>query len=190
MRRGEALGLLGLSEPYGPDQLRAAYRLAARRLHPDRPGAPPDATDQMAAVNTAYAVLSGTLSADLEQPPPPTPPPPRPGAAPSQPLGPVPLTVQLLDDGSLLVDAPADETFERLLEAVEVIGDPTYVDAAGGLLQVMVRHEAGGYCYLTFSLQGRAGGTEVFTTLERLDRRGRPDAGALLARLADTLSEA
>jgi hypothetical protein len=207
MRRSEALARLGLADPFGPEQLRTAYRLAARRLHPDRPGAPPDATEQMAAVNTAYAILSGTQVPDLEAPPPPPPPggaahdpgPPAPGRAgrwsrrrdgPPWPPPPAPLDVRLLDDGSILVDAPADETFEQLLEAVEVIGDPTYVDVDAGLLQIIVRHEAGGWCYLTFSLQGRADGTEIFTSLERLDAGGRPDAAALLARLADTLSGA
>ena len=188
VQRDEALALLGLTEPFDAARLRLAYRAAARLLHPDRPDAPPDATERMVAVNLAHAVLGGRLE-----------PGPAHGSA-SQPgsaaadrhvrvsgVGPDGVEVALDADGALLVDAPAAETFERLLEAVEAIGDPTYVDEDAGLLQIIVAHDDATFSYLTFSLQGRASGTEVFTTVERLDGAPPGDPWPLLDRLAERL---
>lgn len=41
-----------------PNAVRAAYRRAAQRHHPDRNGDSPDSQDAMARINEAYAVLS------------------------------------------------------------------------------------------------------------------------------------
>lgn len=51
----EALRVLGLSEASSLSQIRAAYRLRAKALHPDRRGA--ESTKQMVALNRAYAYL-------------------------------------------------------------------------------------------------------------------------------------
>jgi hypothetical protein len=181
VQRDEALALLGLTDPFDAVQLRLAYRAAARLLHPDRPDAPPDATERMVAVNLAHGLLGGTH--DTVPGPPPAPAPARQASHVDR------LGVELGEDGTLLVDAPAEETFERLLEAVEAIGDPTYVDTDAGLLQIIVGHDDATFSYLTFSLQGRAAGTEVFTTVERLDG-GRPDdPWPLLEQVAERLRE-
>jgi len=181
VQRDEALALLGLTDPFDAGQLRLAYRAAARSLHPDRPGAPPDATERMVAVNLAHALLGGTHDAPAG---------PAPAAAPPRPVPAVDrIGVELGEDGTLLVDAPAEETFERLLEAVEAIGDPTYVDTDAGLLQIIVGHDDATFSYLTFSLQGRATGTEVFTTVERLDGGPPEDPWPLLDLLADRLGQ-
>lgn len=204
MRRDEALALLGLGADHDVEARRAAYRDAARRTHPDRPGAPSDATDRMAALNLAYAILNGTERPDPEWPAAagaagaagakpggdgPSPP-VRTAAGPGRWAVGEPLAVQRDEDGSLLVDAPAEETFDALVEAMERIGDLTYVDAEAGLVQMLARHLDGPICSVTCSLQGRATGTEVFTTIERLDTVAAPDpadTAALLSRLADTL---
>ncbi|MEZ5233584.1 MAG: DnaJ domain-containing protein [Acidimicrobiia bacterium] len=202
MRYDEALRLLGLPRDHDAARLRAAYRDAARRLHPDRPDAPADATERMAAVNHAYAILIGTEPAEPAEPGGPgdgratAGPPPADQAAWQQSGTAAPggaLPVVLYDDGSLFVEAPAEETFDALLDAMERIGDLTYVDAGAGLLQVLVRHLDGPFCYLTCSLQGRSSGTEVFTTVERLDAADAPhpgDVAAVLRQLADTLGGA
>jgi len=184
MRYEEACAVLGLALRFEPDELRTAYHAAARRLHPDRPDAPTDATEQMVIVNLAYALLSdpsGAAHVDDRT---------ADRAAASRTPGrtmTMLFDVELFDDGSLLIDAPAEETFEQLLEAIEVIGDPTYVDADAGLLQIIVAPDGSGHCYLTFSLQGRANGTEIFTTIEPLDHQDPPDPWPLLDRLADRL---
>ncbi len=194
MDHATARALLGLADGFEPAELRGAYRAVARRLHPDRPGAPADATDRMAAANLAYAVLTEAVpnSMDLSG----TDRGSSGGAAGRPPAGHaghggVPLTVTVFDDGSLLVDAPADETFEALVQAADAVGDCTYVDPDAGLLQILVHVGASRYCYLTCSLQGRAAGTEVFTTMERLDRGDAADAACtadVVGRLAATLS--
>jgi len=182
----QARHVLGLDGPYGPDELRAAYRAAARHLHPDRPDAPADATERMVAVNLAYDVLATAAAAGSSGPAGPAAAPRRPTAHTRFATGPA---VEVYDDGSLLVDAPADETYECLLEAVEAIGDPTYVDPDSGLLQIIVSSEGEGSSYLTFSLQGRAIGTEVFSTIERLDGVAAPDPGPMLALLAERIRQ-
>jgi curved DNA-binding protein CbpA len=51
----EALRVLGLSRQASFSEIRRAYRVRAKALHPDRQGA--EATPQMAALNRAYAYL-------------------------------------------------------------------------------------------------------------------------------------
>lgn len=51
----EALRILGLSRQASFSQIRRAYRVRAKALHPDRRGA--ESTEQMAALNRAYAYL-------------------------------------------------------------------------------------------------------------------------------------
>jgi hypothetical protein len=74
-----------------------------------------------------------------------------------------------------------------LAEAAEHVGDITYLDHSSGLLQVIARDEPGPWCYLTFSLQGRATGTEIFTSIEPIDASPPPPIGPILERLADEL---
>lgn len=189
MTRSDARRALGLA-PEGSvadDEVRRAYRRAARALHPDRPGAPSDATARMADVNLAYAVLTGHHPADPEPARRPRPPADAPhDARVDAPLD-VTVDVSLDVDGTLIVDAPADETFLLLMDAAERLGDTTYVDRAAGLLQVILRDEAGVWCYLTFTLQGRAYGTEVFATFDAIEAAPPPDPTRLLAWLADEL---
>ena len=49
--------VLGVAPGASQDEIRAAYRSAARRLHPDRAGHDPRAADHMAELNAAYAAL-------------------------------------------------------------------------------------------------------------------------------------
>jgi hypothetical protein len=51
----EALRILGLSQPASFSEIRRAYRMRAKALHPDRQGAA--STEQMAALNRAYSYL-------------------------------------------------------------------------------------------------------------------------------------
>lgn len=174
--------MLGLTSGVDAAAVKRAYRTAARNLHPDLPGAPADANERMTHLNDAYTALLDAVAAGWPQ-------------AAAVPAGPAawtaggagassppaqggaygePETAVHLDvDGSLLVEAPAEETFGLLAEAAEVLGDVTYVDRASGLLQILVPPESGGAnragAYLTFSLQGRALGTEVFVTIESIE---------------------
>ena len=82
---------------------------------------------------------------------------------------------------------PLTDSETSLAEAVEQVGDITFLDRSSGLLQVIARHAPGPWCYLTFSLQGRASGTEIFTSIEPIDASPPPPIGPILERLADEL---
>ena len=186
MTPAEALHALGLAPGASPDDVRRAFRQAALAAHPDRPGAPADATDRMAELNRAYAVLAGpggappAAAADAPRRPP----------APGPPTAPAPGTddrdrdeddefgAWVDADGSLVIDAPAELAFEALLEAGEGLGDTTFVDRDGGLLQLMVELAPGRFCSVTFTLQGRVSGTEVFATVDAIDGRPVPPSTA------------
>jgi len=59
MTRQEAIGILK-PEGSGPEPLRAAYRAAAMRFHPDRN---PNGLEFMKLINAAYEILSKTIGA-------------------------------------------------------------------------------------------------------------------------------
>jgi curved DNA-binding protein CbpA len=197
----EALALLGLTSGADAAAVKGAYRAAARNLHPDLPGAPPDANERMTHLNDAYTALLDAVAAGWQSTAVPA------GAAASTAGGAAAssprrqsggdaepeTTVQLDVDGSLLVEAPADETFALLAEAAELLGDVTYVDRASGLLQILVPPETGGGngagAYLTFSLQGRALGTEVFVTIESIDAAPPVPLRPLLELLAELIAQ-
>jgi hypothetical protein len=50
--------VLGVATNASEADIRSAFRAQARRLHPDMPDAPPDASLRMAALNHAHSVLS------------------------------------------------------------------------------------------------------------------------------------
>lgn len=177
MTPADALHRLGLEPGATPEEIKAAYREAARRLHPDVAADDPDNHRRMTEVNLAYARLSG--AGPLPAP-----------APPGHPTEAFEADVVLDVDGTLLVAAPADETFDRLVDAAERVGDLTYVDRSAGLLQLLVRHELGPWCYVTFSLQGRAVATEIFTTIESIDGRPTPPVDDVLALVVDELRAA
>jgi len=180
LSRDEALREFGLGVCASAGEVRDAYRRLARELHPDRPGAPADATDRMARLNEAYARLSAAPASTPAEPVPPSR-----AAAPSRDAEPV--DVALDADGALYVSAPADETFLRLLDAADAVGDATYVDRDAALLQVIVHHPEGTWSYVTFSLQGRATGTEVFATLDTIDGHAAPALRPVLETLVTAL---
>jgi molecular chaperone DnaJ len=64
MNEGAHYRRLGVSSNASPDEIRAAYRNAARRFHPDARAARGTAgsDDEMAAVNEAWRVLSDPVS--------------------------------------------------------------------------------------------------------------------------------
>ncbi len=196
MTRAEALRHLGLGGDASAEAIRAAYRASALRLHPDVAGDRPENHRRMTEINQAYALL--TSDAVDEAPVDPDGWSHGPGSGTgtgSTPRAPVDLDAEhyvaldvALDvDGTLLVAAPAEETFDRLAEAAERVGDLTYVDRSAGLLQLIVRHQHGPWCYVTCSLQGRATATEVFTTIESIDGQPTPPVDDILALLADEL---
>ena len=188
----EALRCLGLAPGASADAVRRAFRRAALAAHPDRPGAPADATARMAELNRAYAVLAGPGGTGAAAPPAGDGPTRAPAPEPRPPPGDAgreedEFGAWVDADGSLVIDAPADLAFEALLEATEGLGDTTFVDRDGGLLQLMVELAPGRFCSVTFTLQGRVSGTEVFATVDAIDGRPVPPLDGFFTTLVANL---
>lgn len=184
MNPAEAARLLevDLDDPW--DDVRRAYREHIRAHHPDRAGA--GSADRAAGIIEAYAVLVAHRSSR-----------PAPGEGPAEPvasaparaplrrawtedpLGPVP-GVARVDDDTLALDAPADETFRWLTEAANDIGEITYVDRSVPILEVLCRFEGEPATSLVITLQGRSDGTEAFCTAESIEARPAPPTAAVV----------
>jgi hypothetical protein len=187
----EARAVLEVADDDGWEAIRASYRRLIRVAHPDAAGPAGSAGANRAAarLNAAYAVLSrakraGTL--DAPRPAPargPSPgagapagrgngwgpaPPPAPEPAWAPPLVPR-AGVAVVGTDTLLLAAPPDEAFARLLEAAHRVGAVTYVDRSCAIFELVVQVD-GESCSLVVTLQGRAHGTEAFVTLESLER--------------------
>jgi hypothetical protein len=181
MDHAEAARELGVAVDAPFDDVRRAYRRLLRVTHPDVAG--PATTERTARLTQAYAVLrrgfaEGTLPA-APPPPPPPPEPPRPPAGDDA-------EVYLSDADTIVVVAPAGETYARLLEAAHRIGEVTYVDRHAAILECIVVLSDGVSYSLVMSLQGRSHGTDVFCTLEPLERVG-PASPEALAAVVDAI---
>jgi len=176
MEVGEARAVLGVGAEARWEEVRTAYRRLLRRHHPDVAVGVPAATATTARIVAAFGALRAERSARSRQ-----------GedavdgtaAATPAPGGPP------ADEGDTLVlPAPADEAFLALLEAVQEVGEATYVDAEVGLLETIVGSGPGA-CSLVVSLQGRSNGTtEAFVTLEPLGQGPPPPLAPIVAELA------
>jgi hypothetical protein len=175
----EARALLGVTADDGWDAVRLAYRRLIRELHPDRAG--PEATGRAAELNEAYGVLSRELAnAALRNR--------RPTASTPRPAPPPKVTAHIDGADVLVVDAPPDETFTRLLEAAHVVGAVSYVDRSCAIFEVVVRHE-GEACSLVVSLHAskNSRGTEAHCTLESMQRSAKLDPAPVVRELAAAL---
>ena len=181
MTPGEAARVLGVAATATPEQIRVAYRAQIRAHHPDRAGS--SSADRAATIIDAYRVLTS--------PPPPAgaPDPRRPpnGRRASVPPRPEPVAIGLgappvrrLDADTLILDAPADETFRWLLDAAHDVGEITYVDRSMPIMEVLCRFEGEPATSLLLTLQGRGRGTEVFCTVESIEARPAPPAAAVV----------
>ena len=186
----EAARILGVAASAPPEEVRLAYR---RQIHPHPPArAGAGSAPRAAAIIEAYRVLSE--SGPVPDPPlPPPPPPPASAWASSQtyeatipprastdPLPPVAPPVQRIDADTLIVEAPAEETFRWLLDAAHDIGEVTYVDRSMPIMEVLCRFEGEPATSLLLSLQGRGLGTEVFCTVESIEARPAPPTSAVV----------
>lgn len=141
-----------------------------RQHHPDVATDDPGATGFAAELASAYALLTGS---DPE----PTPASERP--PPDEPPG---ATVR--SDGVLVVEAPGNETFLRVLDALESIGDVTYRDRSGGYLQAMVQPVDGPLCTMVVAIEPRAVDSLVLFSLDSMDSSDAPPIEPILAELA------
>jgi hypothetical protein len=165
--RADALSVLGLAEGTSPTAVRDRYLELLRRHHPDLAGAASTAT--AATITEAYRVVRTTL--------------------PAPPDAVEPAVTVMADGDTLVVGLPADEAFLALLDVAASIGDVTYVDPEGGLIETLVTFTTGSAASLVMSLQGRAatGTTDAFCTLARRGRGDVPDVVPVVAERATKL---
>jgi len=192
VRIEEARAVLGVPADADPEVVRAAYRRLLLRTHPDVSGRG-DATDATVRLTTAYAVLlrqgpadgdgAGTTGA------------PGPSAAPpatdasSAPPRP-PIAAVLVDDDTIAVPAPGDETLLLVMETAHALGEISYLDPSAGLVEVIVEFVEAPTSSVLLCLQGRATGvTEVFCTVEPLSGGEAPPADAVTRLVLHTLQE-
>ena len=205
MQLDDARRVLGVGADAGDDELRRAFRTQLRSTHPDLSSSA-DATERTIALNEAYRLLVAALrepSAD------PTAPKGQRGASAGADAGsadaqrgagsastradrpPEPeLTIELVDDSTIALGAPGDETLFLICEAAHQLGEITYLDPAAGLVEVVVEFVEAPTSSVVFTLQGRATGvTDVFCTVEPLSGGLAPPADAVTRLVLDTVAQ-
>ncbi len=92
-------------------------------------------------------------------------------------------------DDTFSVRAPGPEAFRIVVETLHEVGDVTFVDRHAGLAQALVTFVDGPSCYLHIATQGRAhnGETDVFVTIESLERRPAPEVDAVTRFVVDAV---
>ena len=101
------------------------------------------------------------------------------------------IAVRLLDDQSISVGAPAEETLMLLLDTAHELGEISYLDRMAGLVEVIVEFVEAPTSSALFSLQGRGDGTtEVFCTVEALSGGDSPPADAVTRLVVEALRTA
>lgn len=168
----DARRILGVGAGATDVEVRAAYRAALLRTHPDLHGGDGGPIRQ---VVESYRLLR-TASAEPE---------PGPEVA-------VPVPTLLDDAEAVVVDGdtvaaelPAGDLFAMLLEVGHRIGEVSYADPQAGLLEVVIELPGYGACSVVLTLQGRATGTtEASCTVEPLGGGPSPPAAAVAELLA------
>ena len=180
MNPAEAARILGVGASASPDEVRIAYRSQIRTHHPDRAGTSSSA--RAASITEAYRVLIERGPVPPEEPPTRTPGtvgPVPPRTAPDVPAFGAP-PVGRIDEDTLALGAPPDESFRWLLDAAHDVGEITYVDRSMPIMEVLCRFEGEPATSLLLTLQGRGERTEVFCTVESIEARPAPPTSAVV----------
>ena len=169
--------MLGVAADASADDLRHAYRALMRRHHPDIARNDPSATARAAELTSAYALLTGEASHQIgnrSSPPPAPDPPPH---------------TEVRADGAVLVEAPGNETFLRVLDALETIGDVTYRDRSAGYLQAIIHPVGGPLCTMAVAIEPRSVDTLVLVSLDSMDSNAAPAIDPILHQLAGLIAK-
>ncbi len=195
-RLDAALELLGLNRHADVDAVRKAYRHLMLQHHPDVSGG--DGT-RAQRYTEAHAAVSAAFDDAGLLPPPPQPTSDRPAAEPRygarrHPLDDraagvdaAPLEDPLNDEDSLTLIAPAEDVFLAMYDALQAVGDVTYVDRDGGLLEALVAITDQPPSQLLVTFQGRSHGIEAMFTLTANGNETPPAIGAVVERVAHAL---
>ncbi|MSY78291.1 MAG: DnaJ domain-containing protein [Actinobacteria bacterium] len=164
-------------------EIRASYRRLLLRTHPDL-SPKVDATERTMALTKAYLLLSSQTSSSDPLPHPK----PAPTAAETDPRA-ERVRIDLLDDLTISVGAPASETLMLLIDMAHSLGEISYLDPAAGLLEIVIEFLEEPTSSVLLSMQGRGDGTtEVFCSVEPLSGGISPPADAVARLLLRTLT--
>lgn len=141
-----------------------------RRHHPDIAPDDPAAAHRTSDLTAAYALLMA--------------PEPGPDPSPTRPTPDPPPHTEIRADGAVLVEAPGPETFMRVLDALETIGDVTYRDRSSGLLQAIVQPAEGPLCTMAVAIEARAVDSLVLVSLDSMDSNEASPVEPILHELA------
>ncbi len=98
------------------------------------------------------------------------------------------LTVALVDDSTVRLDAGRDEALAAVVEAAHRLGEIGYLDAQAGLVEVVVEFVEAPTSSVLITLQGRIDGVDLFCSVEPLSGGESPPLGAVTQLVARTLS--
>jgi hypothetical protein len=152
-----ARALLGVALDADWETVRRRYRERIRVVHPDVSGG---SAEEAAALNVAFATL---VRARREPAAPPV------GESPLMSSRAIAVDVALVGNDTLMIDAPPDETFRRVLAGLDLIGEISYIDRSAPIAEAIVVLDDGTSHSLVVTFQGRGLATEVFATLEALE---------------------
>ncbi len=210
MDPAEAARVLGVGPDTPWPEVRRAYRRHIRRHHPDRAGGATGmpADDRAVLIIEAFRVLDAARLAGSRPPTPP--PSGRATGDPRDPanrrasasnrrridaedpadqggsgdgggrsaIG-APGVVRV-DGDTLRLDAPADEAFRWLVEAAHDVGEITYLDRSGPILEILGTFEGEPATSLLVTLQGRLDGTDALCSAESIEARPGPPTAAVV----------
>lgn len=193
MELSTARSVLGVTASDEWDTVKRAYRDLIRGVHPDIAGA--GGVDSSVRLNDAYRTLSlarregrlGTVEPDPSRPDRSGPDRSGPRPAPEAMTGVgVPADLRIVGGDTLVMSSTPGETFRRLVEGVNALGEISYVDRSSSIFEAVLRLEDGTPASFVVSLQWRAHDAtcEAFCTLEALDRAEHLDVGGVLEQLA------
>ncbi len=173
MELAAARTVLGVTESDDWPVVRTAYRSIVRSTHPDIAGA--GGVERTVLVNDAYRTLAiarreGRLGA-VDAPT---------------------VSHQIVDDvfirdgDTLVLSSTPSETFRRLVEATNALGEISFVDRSSAIFEAILHLADGTHASFVVSLQWRAHDAtcEAFCTLEALERVESLDARGVLEQLA------
>lgn len=170
----EARSVLGVDVDASPRSVREAFLRRVRANHPDVTDHPAGAAERTATIITAYRLLRDAPAAPPPASPIPASPEPRSAEA----------IVEVISEEAIWVGDEATIVGRALLEVADDLGEVSYVDRSGGLVQLTVRPPDGPTCWFTISTHARPGGTVLVATLESIEAEATPPAGPLVLTLA------
>jgi hypothetical protein len=184
----EALDVLGVRAGTDLAGVRAAYRGQVRATHPDVAGAGDEAHARTARLTQAYEVLTAFVAEHGSTPAAPAPEPePAPAPPPEPDIAAETVEAGALDEGTIAVALPTNETYAALYEAAGRVGEVAYYDRGLGILEIIVRFEGGPSCSVVMTLQGRSHHTEVFCTMESIESTPAPPIAPVIDALVAEL---